>query len=516
MNKDNNIYDLCIIGGGINGAGIANYASALGLKVYLCEQHDFAEGTSSRSTKLIHGGIRYLENYEFNLVRKSLKERSILQSLASHIIWPMEFVLINNPKVRSNITVRLGLLLYDLLAGFKNKYKTTKTVNLSQDTIGTSLDLDLISKYHGNNKKLKGFIYTDLWVDDARLTLLNILAAKENGAIVTKNCECMAVTNCSEAGYWTITCKLNNGIQAATTYDINAKLIINATGPWVNNVLENVINLKPNYNIRLIKGSHIIVEKLYPGEQCYVLQHEDKRIIFTIPYEDKYTLIGTTEEEVIHSEFIKNPQISEISIEEKKYLIKISNSFFKKKLKTSDIVMSYSGVRPLFAEYDSDKSRNTRDYLIDTYNSNLINIYGGKITTYRVLAKDILNILIKNKLFNISEKRQSELNSIFQKKLPGGEISYNNFIATYPWLELELAKRYYHTYGGLSSKFLDECNSMHDLGQLLGENIYTKEIDYLIKHEFATSLDDMIWRRTKLGLSINSQTKNNIKNCLLI
>lgn len=509
MNKDNDIYDICIIGGGINGAGIANYASALGLKVYLCEKSDFAAETSSSSTKLIHGGIRYLEYYEFNLVKKALKERAELEGIASHIIWPMEFVLINNPKVRSKLIVRLGLLLYDFLAGLKNKYKTTKTVNLLQDKLGYNLDLELIAEKYKNNKNITGFIYTDLWVDDARLTLLNILAAKENGASVYKNRECIAANYNVNNDYWDIDFKLNSAKHSGKIVQIKSKLIINAAGPWVNKVISQAINLKPNHNIRLIKGSHIIVNKLYSGPQCYVLQNDDKRIIFTIPYQEKYTLIGTTEEEISSSELNKKPEISK---NEQNYLIKIINDFFKKKLTSDAIIMSYSGMRPLISEQNCDKSSNTRDFLIDNYNKNLINIYGGKITTYRVLAKDIIKIIINSRLFNINIKKKADINAVLQKKLPGSGIPYRDFIAQYPWLEEALAKRYYHTYGGLSGIFLNNCNSLDDLGQLLGGDIYSKEIDYLIQHEFATTLEDIIWRRTKVGLHIDLQTKENIKD----
>jgi glycerol-3-phosphate dehydrogenase len=507
------MYDICIIGGGINGAGIAHEASKIGLKVYLCEQDDFAGKTSSNSTKLIHGGLRYLEHYEFSLVRAALKERENLHKIASHIIKPLDFIFIHNPNIRNKWLVRAGLFLYDLLAGKNNKYKKSKGINLlNSPQCFRDLDKNISNTF--------GFLYSDLWVDDARLTLLNILSAKNNGASVNKNTEIINTQYNIKQKLWHLKL-LNKRTQEHT--EITAKIIINATGPWINKVLTSLTSEVPNYDIRLVQGSHIIVPKLYADPHCYVLQHKDNRIIFTIPYQDNYTLIGTTEEEFNAKNLNTNLVISELEIE---YLLNICNSFFYNKITKDDIVWAYSGVRPLFNQANKVNSSNTRDYYIERYQSKrkdigpIINIYGGKITTYRLLANKVIMMLLNNYTFVSKPQRNIQLQPLpgcnlnifdleqYQQNLNYQDYYVNNLINKYSWLPLKLARRYATTYGLLAEQFLEKSNSINDLGIHFGAGLYSKELLYLINDEFADTVEDVIWRRTKLGLEL---TKEQIK-----
>lgn len=497
---ENNIYDICIIGGGINGAGVANYAAKAGLKVYLCEKNDFASETSSNSTKLIHGGLRYLEHFEFSLVRSALQERTELEQLAPYLIYPMEFIFINNPKIRNKWLVRLGLFLYDLLAGFKNKYPKTKTLDLLKHPYGNELDLDtIVTNQHKSS--LTGYVYTDLWADDARLTLLNVLAAQENGAVLHKNTSCLKADFNAHSNLWDVILERNFN---KNRFKIKSKYIVNAAGPFVNEVLTGVINLKPNTQIRLVKGSHIVVPRLYPGKQCYVLQHHDNRIIFTIPYLNQYTLIGTTEEE--YNNLNIKPNISD---SEKEYLINLVNSYFKKKLSSNSIFWSYSGIRPLLDNPGKSNSQNTRDYLIDKSNKiPLINIYGGKITTYRKLAKQVISELGKYFNFNVSQE-------IYHQPLPGRSIDVEKLIQEYPNINTELLNRYAVNYGNKAYQILNGCNNINDLGHNYGADFYQRELDYLIEYELADSVDDVLWRRTKLGLVLSQIEKEDIRQYII-
>lgn len=499
---DNTIYDLFIVGGGINGAGIALAASSQGLQVFLAEMNDFASGTSSSSTKLIHGGLRYLENYDFCLVQASLQERNILQNLAPHIIWPMEFILINNSKIRNSWLIRVGLFIYDMLA-IRGKYNKTKAISLQQ--------LD------SNNLFKKGYVYTDLWVDDTRLVILNLLQAKHYGAKINKKTFIEnAVYNVSKK-LWNIKVRC---VKSNSSFYIQAKYIINAAGPWVNKVLEDNLKLRPKYQVRLIKGSHIVLPKLYNHLKSYVLQNNDGRIIFVIPYEDNFTLIGTTEVLIKASEQEK-AEISEAEID---YLLACYNQYFKNKITKQAIVYSYSGVRPLFDEAGTTASENTREYKIDCYDSMpLINIYGGKITTYRVLANQVIKKLsqIDKKLFKQFEFKKP-LNQLTH--LPGGDFvkgalalktmgydraNHAQFIFElqnkYPWLNNELASRYVRTYGDLVYQILLNAKRIEDLGYHFGHQLYQREVDYLLSQEYADCAEDILFRRTKLGLYLNSK-----------
>ena len=462
------MFDIFIIGGGINGSGIARDATGRGYKVGLAEQYDFGSQTSSWSTKLIHGGIRYLENYEFSLVRESLKEREIINKIASNISKPMEFVLPHVPSLRSSWIIQIGLFLYDFLAG-KSKFSKSQKLNFK----GESLEF-LSQKYK------YGYQYSDLQIDDSRLTLLNILDAKKNGAVVKNYTKVLSARKTKEG--WEIS--LSNGQKYLT------KFLINATGPMISNTFESVLPQKTLYPIRLIQGSHIVVKKLYKENKSYILQQPDKRIVFIIPYLDKYNLIGTTELEV---ESATKPQITN---EEKEYLIDCVNRFAKDKLSSKDILWSYSGVRPLIVDNSKSISSNSRDYHLDVQlkSSYLINIFGGKLTTYRKLSEKTVDEIDKHLSNKI--KHWTHL-----KALPGCEKEprvRNTF-----GLDQKIITRILSTYGNLSQKVLN-CMEIYDgPGDYICENLYEFEIFYLVKNEFAKNSDDILFRRSKLGIEFN-------------
>ena len=364
----NDIFDIVIIGGGINGAGIARDASGRNLKVCLVEKNKVGSATSSWSTKLIHGGLRYLENYEFKLVRESLKEREIIKKIAKDIVTPIPFIIPHLPQQRSKWLIQIGLFLYDNLGGFSSLPKSKK------------INLEAAVPNILKNKYKIGFQYYDLQVDDKKLVQLNIKDAKNKGAIVLENKKVVDVSRNDD--YWSIKFDDNKSI--------NSKILINASGPWINDVLKKIIKINSQKSIRLVKGSHIITKKLYDKYKAFTLQNSDNRIVFVIPYKDKFSLIGTTETEV------NSPDNPKIDKEEIDYLINTVNKFFIKQISHDDIVDSYSGIRPLIEDF-KEASKVTRDYVFDLNISNsktpLLNIYGGKLTTYRKLAENVLKSL---------------------------------------------------------------------------------------------------------------------------
>ena len=361
-------FDILIIGGGINGAGIARDAAGRNLKVCLVEKNKVGSATSSWSTKLIHGGLRYLENYEFRLVRESLKEREIIKKIANDIISPIPFIIPHFPQQRPKWLIQLGLFIYDHLGG-KSSLPKSKRINIKKEIPNVL-----------KNEFKTGFQYFDLQVDDKKLVQLNINDAKKRGALIIENNKVINVKR--NIDHWTIT--LND----MTT--LNAKILINASGPWINNVLNNIINLNSKKSIRLVKGSHIITEKLYEQNKAFTLQNTDNRIVFVIPYKDKYSLIGTTEKEVYSPD---NPTIDNEEID---YLINTVNKFFIRQISSDEIVETYTGIRPLIEDFN-EASKITRDYIFDLNisdsNTPLLNIYGGKLTTYRKLSENVLHSL---------------------------------------------------------------------------------------------------------------------------
>ena len=470
--------DLLIIGGGINGVGIARDASGRGLKVTLIEKGDLASKTSSWSTKLIHGGIRYLENYEFRLVRESLKEREVIRKIAPHITKPIRFVLPHVPSLRPTWLIRLGLMLYDWMGGFIS-FPKSKVVNLGTD-------------YNENPIKpnfLTGYEYSDLFVDDARLVLLNAQDAISRGAKICTNSKVQKVVR--KKNYWEVF--LSNG------EILQSKVIINASGPYVLDVLKNIIGIESKKKIRHVQGSHIITEKLYIGEQAYILQLSDKRIIFLIPYLDKFTLIGTTDHEV---KTYDNPEITDI---EKNYLIKSVNKFIKKEITEDDIIWTYSGVRPLVEDLNENASKITRDYTfeIDDNGAPILTIFGGKLTTYRKLSEHALKKI--SKYIKIINKSWTG-NEI----LPGAkEIIDKNFL-----IPEKLLKRLKKTYGDKIINLNQYYQSFMDGGEHIFEDLYEFEIKYLVQEEMAKTPEDILFRRTKLGIKFPKEKLAILENIL--
>lgn len=472
--------DLLIIGGGINGVGIARDAVGRGLKVTLVEKGDLASQTSSWSTKLIHGGIRYLENYEFRLVRESLREREVIKAIAPHISKPIRFVMPHVSHLRPAWLIRMGLLLYDWLGGFITLPKS-KYVNLLND-------------YKDNPLKKnfqKGYEYSDLSIDDARLVLINAQDALYRGAEIILN---TAVTNAIRYDdHWVV--------ELSNKKIIKTKVIINASGPFVLNILKDICKVQTNKSLRLVQGSHLIVKKLYDGEQAYILQQEDSRIVFMIPYQNDYTLIGTTDKEV---DSYLNPTITP---EEQSYLLNAVNLFLKNQISESDIVWTYAGIRPLLEDFNQSASKVTRDYEfdLDTKGAPILSIFGGKLTTYRKLAEHALEklsavISIKNTTWTDKEK------------LPGADISnydiFNNLVPA------PMKERFKQSYGNQTSKLHSYYMNCKDGGIKITEDLYEFEVAYLAKEEMASSVEDILFRRTKLGISF-PKDKINILNDVL-
>ncbi|MEP4705340.1 MAG: glycerol-3-phosphate dehydrogenase [Hyphomicrobiales bacterium] len=485
------VVDLFVIGGGINGTGIARDAAGRGLKVILCEKDDLAEGTSSRSGKLVHGGLRYLEYYEFRLVREALIEREVLMNAAPHIIWPLRFVLPHSPEDRPAWLVRLGLFLYDHLGGRK-KLPGTRTLDLHRDPEGNVID----------DKYKRGFEYSDCWVDDARLVVLNALDASNKGATVLTRSPCLSARR--EDGMWIVTTK--NSITGKQT-EYRAKIIINAAGPWVADVITRVARSNSSRNVRLVKGSHIIVPKFWEGEHAYLVQNHDKRVIFINPYEGDKALIGTTD-------ISYEGRAEEVSVddEEVDYLIAAVNRYFKKKLTLDDVLEKYSGVRPLFDDGQGNPSAVTRDYVFDldeTGGAPILNIFGGKITTYRELAERGISKI--GKFFpNMGKEWTAEA------PLPGGNMENADYDAfrkklkkNYPWMSRSLRHHYGRLYGTLVTEIVGNARDLSGLGQHFGADLYEAEVRYLVKNEWALSAQDILWRRTKHRLHL---TKNEIEN----
>ncbi len=488
-------YDLCVIGGGINGAGIARDAAGRGLKVLLLEQGDLASATSSASTKLIHGGLRYLEYYEFRLVHESLLERNVLLNIAPHIIWPLNFVLPDAYGIRPFWMIRLGLYLYDILSfSFQaRKFPASRGFNLRKHAYGAPLKDDFFL----------GVFYSDGWVKDARLVVLNAMDARAQGADIRTRTRCTGLKPAK--GGWTVTAKdLLNGRE--TTH--SAKLVVNAAGPWVRDLLDREnLTTAATPKIRLVQGSHIIVPRLHDGDQAYMLQQPDKRIVFAIPYEDKFTLLGTTEQD-----FTGDLAAPHITAAETDYLIGAANRYFNKQVTRGDIVSTYSGVRPLLDDDNTEARKITRDYKIhedDFGGAKLISVFGGKITTYRKLSEKVTELAAR--ALGNTEKTWTG-----KRPLPGGDIPSADFNAYFRMVKIRwehesaaLLKRYLRSYGTRMIKILEASKGAH-----YGEDIYESEIRYLIDNEFARSLDDILWRRSKLGLHISETTRQNLANAL--
>ena len=483
MNGGGTLLDLAIIGGGINGAGIARDAAGRGLKVALFEQHDLAEHTSSKSTKLIHGGLRYLEYYEFRLVREALQERSVLLGIAPHIIHPLRFVLPHAPQLRPVWMIRAGLFLYDWIGGH-----TGLPGSHGLRLTGTVQGAPLKPAYK------RGFVYSDAWVDDARLVALNAMDAAERGAAVHTRTRVLQMKR--EGGLWRIEIERQGG-PAETVW---ARALVNAAGPWVEGVRNLAHGQVETPHVRLVKGSHIVTRKLFEGDHAYILQNPDKRIVFAIPYQGEFTLIGTTDEP-----FEGDPSAVGISAEETSYLCDSVNAYFTRRIAPEDVVWSFAGVRPLYDDAAANASAVTRDYVLDLDagqggEAPLLSIYGGKITTYRRLAEHALEKL--GGWFPAAGKPWTG-----KAALPGGDKPLaalaRDISDRHPYLGGALTMRLAKAYGSRALDWLGEAGSLADLGEHFGAGLTEAEASYLILREWAASAEDVLWRRTKLGLRLS-------------
>ncbi len=488
MSETHSIHDVLVIGGGINGAGIAADAAGRGLSVVLCEKADLAGATSSWSSKLIHGGLRYLEFYEFGLVRKALQEREVLTKAAKHIIQPIPILIPQLPHSRHPLLIRAGLFLYDNLARRK-LFKSSRSVRFEDGGVL-------------NSTIKKGFEYWDAQVDDSRLVVINALQAKARSAEILTRTECVGIKKNPEG--WLVTLKDTN---TGSTLELIAKSIVNASGPWVSDLLKNLQPESLAGDLRLVKGSHIIVPKVDPKGNAYMLQHHDGRVIFVLPYLGKYTLIGTTEEEFTGN--LDKPEISNAEIE---YLLSITNLYFKKQISRGDIVSTYAGVRPLMEEEGKAASKVSRDYFLDLHASPypLISVYGGKVTTYRVLAEDVVNKLRPYFLHMGGPWTRSAI-------LPGGDFEmgeslFAELASKYAWLGPDLIDRWRRSYGSLAFAIVGKASSMSEMGVCFGQNLYQREVDYLCREEWALSAEDILWRRTKLGLVFTDKQSQSLDN----
>ncbi|MCB9982287.1 MAG: glycerol-3-phosphate dehydrogenase [Rhodospirillales bacterium] len=496
---DKTDFDLCIIGGGINGAGIARDAAGRGLSVLLLEAKDLAQGTSSMSTKLIHGGLRYLEFFEFKLVRESLQERERLMGIAPHILSPMEFVLPHNAAHRPFWLIRLGLFLYDHLAR-RRFLPGSRMVNLKASAFGVPLA----------DHYTRGFVYSDCWVDDARLVVLNAMDAAEKGAKILTRCVCTKILPKSQ--HWAIEYQPEGATKAKS---ITASMVVNAAGPWVRKVLEGSgldSQVKPVPNVRLVKGSHIIIPRAYAGEQSYILQQSDGRVVFVIPYEDEYTLIGTTEED--YEGDLYEPRISG---DELRYLCAAYSTHFEADITRDDVLWTYSGVRPLFDDGHSENRAVSRDFYLHEHlesRAPMISVFGGKLTTYRVLAEKVMG-----RLLNLDHRYAPPWTS--EVPLPGGDIAEGDretFVRKqgqlYTWLPADLLARYVRSYGTRMERFLEGAEGLDDLGVHYGDGLYEAEMVYLIRYEWARTAEDILWRRSKLGLHVDEATVQALEKAL--
>lgn len=484
MGKDFS-YDVVVIGGGINGTAIAAAAASRGLKVFLCEQHDLGSGASSASSKLIHGGLRYLENYEFHLVKNALAERERLFKLAKHLVKPQAFILPNQPKIRSRWLVRIGLFLYDHLVSCS--VPKTKTVNFKKHPAGKYLN----KQYH------YGFQFYDGRTNDARLVIANAQKAKQLGATIRTYTECMGVQHNKNEWQVELHDHLNNN-----RYRVSTKALINATGPWVEH-LEKRIGVSSANKMALVKGSHIIIPRFYEGDFAYFLQNKDKRVIFVIPFLNDYLMVGTTD--IVYKEETIAPTISP---EEVDYLTTALRCNFNLGNQPIEIIHSFSGVRPLFNDNQANPSAISRGYFIEFSHKTppLITIFGGKLTTFRALAEKVLSTLEAH----FSTMLPYDVN---QMHLPGSDYDTDEQLRTdlhnnYPLLPEALLERYQQQYGNLTYALLKECSDLNSLGKHFGANLYQKEVDYLIEHEWAVTCDDILWRRTHLGYYFPNENLN--------
>lgn len=478
------IRDLLVIGGGINGAGIARDAAGRGLAVVLCEKDDLGAHTSSASTKLIHGGLRYLEQYEFRLVAEALREREVLLAAAPHIVWPLRFVLPHDAEMRPKWLLRAGLALYDALAGRGRTLPGSRGIRLDRPPHRAVLQ----------DRMTRGFEYSDCWVEDSRLVVLAAMDAAARGAEILTRTECSALERLPDR--WRVTLRGSEGVRT-----IEARAVINAAGPWVDEIARLAPGGSTGAHLRLVKGSHIVVPRNFAGEHAYILQQPDGRIVFAIPYERDFTLIGTTDEA-----FAGDPDTVGISEAEIDYLVAAVGRSFRSGVAKDEIVWSYSGVRPLYEDKARSNSTVTRDYAFELDNEGgapMLSIYGGKITTFRRLAEHALGKLGRHMPMGRPWTATAPL--------PGGEMrDFAEFLwrasERHPWLPPEMLLRLARAYGTRLELVIGEATTLSELGEHLGGSLYAAELRYLVAHEFARTAEDVLWRRSKLGLHIGPES----------
>jgi glycerol-3-phosphate dehydrogenase len=488
------IHDLFVIGGGINGASIARDAQGRGISTFLAEQNDLASGTSSASTKLIHGGLRYLEHYDFKLVRHALMEREVLLNSAPHIIWPLRFVLPHHAGLRPRALIRLGLFLYDHLGGRKI-LPATRSIDFRNDVTGEPLKPEFT----------RGYEYSDCWVEDARLVILYARDAANRGAIIRPRTKVTSARR--NDGIWTL--EMESG---GKRENVRARVVVNAAGPWVSQVLSGVMGRNDPDKIRMVKGSHLVVDRLYDHDRCYIFQNADGRICFAIPYEHNYTLIGTTDED--HK---GDPGKPEMSDAEADYMLKAVSEYFKKPVTRDNIRWSYSGIRPLYDDGASKAQEATRDYVLKLDHPEgqapAMSVFGGKITTSRVLGETVVQQL--KQFFP-----QAKGDWTAKAKLPGGNIEYANVARTiaelqrkYSFLKPQHLLRLFRAYGSDTEELLAGARFLSDMGQMFGQ-LSEREINWLKTKEWAQTADDILWRRSKLGLHMSKDEQAALRDYL--
>ena len=508
QHENQDIVDLFVIGGGINGCGIARDAVGRGLSVELAEMNDLASATSSASTKLFHGGLRYLEYWEIRLVREALIERETLLKAMPHISWPMRFVLPYHKDMRFesdtptskvlNVVmpwmkgrrpawlIRFGLFMYDNLGGRKI-LKGTTSLKLKGTPVGAPLQ----------DRFEQAYEYSDCWIEDSRLVVLNARDAQARGALINVRTKVVSATQVG--GMWQITLEAQGGERRIAT----ARMIVNAGGPWVEDIIRSTMRINSNEGVRLVRGSHIVTRKLYDHDKCYFFQGEDGRIIFTIPYETDFTLIGTTDADHVdvHEKPVCTPQ-------EQDYLLDFASKYLKQPVTRDDIVFTYSGVRPLYNDGATSATAATRDYVLkldQSAGAPILNVFGGKITTYRKLAESALEEIAP--FF-----AQTGPQWTAGVALPGGDFPVDGVAALteklktkYSFLTERWLNRLLKAYGSEAFDLLGDAKTEGDLGQNFGSNLTEREVNWLVEREFANTAEDIIWRRSKLGLRMTSK-----------
>ncbi len=481
------VYDVFVIGGGINGCGVARDAAGRGYSVFLAEMNDLASGTSSGSTKLIHGGLRYLEHYEFRLVREALMEREVIWKNAPHIVWPMRFVLPHHKGLRPAWLLRLGLFLYDHIGGRKLLPKT-RTLDMRTDPAGTPL----------RKVFTRAFEYSDCWVNDARFVVLNARDAADRGATIATRTRVTGARR--EGDHWVVTLQETGG---EARREVRARMIVNASGPWIDEVLGDVMERDGAHNVRLVQGSHIVIPRKFDDPRAYFFQNADGRIVFAIPYEEDFTLIGTTDRD-----YAGDPHDVRISDEEIDYLCNAASEYFAEPVRREDVVWTYSAVRPLYDDGASKAQEATRDYVLKPEGGDgvapLLNVFGGKITTYRRLSEHVLE-----KVEEFLGRKGKAWTA--DAALPGGDFPADGFAgeverlnADYPFLDASHARRLTRLYGTRARVILGDAASLADLGRSFGADLYAREVCYLMEHEWARTAEDVVWRRTKRGLKLGA------------